>query len=75
MVLNDIHDIRLFWSTDKRFISQFEKGKDKEGPVQFQPFSRHTPHHLISSGFPYVTKIYRFGITKWPCMTMTSVIS
>jgi phenylalanyl-tRNA synthetase alpha chain len=40
MVLNDIPDIRLFWSNDSRFINQFEKRDGLDGPVQFQPFSR-----------------------------------
>jgi phenylalanyl-tRNA synthetase alpha chain len=36
MVLFDIPDIRLFWSTDSRFISQFSSGKI----VKFQPYSK-----------------------------------
>lgn len=39
MVLFDIPDIRLFWSTDPRFTEQFAAGK----VVQFQPFSKYPP--------------------------------
>ncbi|TPX66021.1 phenylalanine---tRNA ligase [Spizellomyces sp. 'palustris'] len=37
MVMFDIPDIRLFWSTDDRFISQFSSGQI----VKFQPFSKY----------------------------------
>lgn len=37
MILYDIPDVRLFWSTDERFLSQF-----KEGVLnKFKPFSKH----------------------------------
>jgi phenylalanyl-tRNA synthetase alpha chain len=37
MLLFEIPDIRLFWSQDSRFLSQFSKGEI----IQFQPFSKH----------------------------------
>lgn len=37
MLLFEIPDIRLFWSKDPRFLSQFEKGKIQK----FQPFSKY----------------------------------
>ncbi|KAJ3215229.1 hypothetical protein HDU67_000716 [Dinochytrium kinnereticum] len=37
MVLFDIPDIRLFWSEDKRFLSQFASGNI----VKFQPYSKY----------------------------------
>ncbi|KAJ0255487.1 Phenylalanine--tRNA ligase [Hirschfeldia incana] len=40
MVLFDIPDIRLFWSDDERFTSQFGKG---ELGVKFKPFSKYPP--------------------------------
>jgi phenylalanyl-tRNA synthetase alpha chain len=39
MVLFQIPDIRLFWSTDKRFTEQFEAGKIST----FAPFSKYPP--------------------------------
>lgn len=39
MVLFSIPDIRLFWSQDPRFHSQFEGG----GVVKFQPYSKYPP--------------------------------
>lgn len=40
MVLFDIPDIRLFWSTDLRFTSQFSKG---QLDVKFKPYSKFPP--------------------------------
>lgn len=37
MILFDIPDIRLFWSKDERFLSQFEKDKISK----FKPFSKY----------------------------------
>jgi len=37
MVMFEIPDIRLFWSIDKRFLSQFQSGK----VTKFKPFSKH----------------------------------
>ncbi|KAF8628394.1 hypothetical protein AX15_003918 [Amanita polypyramis BW_CC] len=39
MILFSIPDIRLFWSTDERFLSQFEHGKI----TTFKPYSRYPP--------------------------------
>ncbi|XP_061338338.1 phenylalanine--tRNA ligase, chloroplastic/mitochondrial isoform X2 [Gastrolobium bilobum] len=40
MVLFDIPDIRLFWTNDERFTSQFSKGLLG---VKFKPFSKYPP--------------------------------
>ena len=37
MILFEIPDIRLFWSTDKRFLDQFKDGE----VVKFRPFSKY----------------------------------
>ncbi|EER10005.1 phenylalanyl-tRNA synthetase, putative, partial [Perkinsus marinus ATCC 50983] len=39
MQLFEIDDIRLFWSTDKRFLDQFADGELKK----FEPFSNYPP--------------------------------
>jgi len=47
MVLHNVPDIRLFWSTDPRFSDQFADAVDGNGadgrPVQFQPYSKYPP--------------------------------
>ena len=50
MVLFSIPDIRLFWTKDPRFLSQFESGKI----VKFKPFSK----------FPSCYKDISFWINK-----------
>ncbi|KAK2079369.1 hypothetical protein QBZ16_003060 [Prototheca wickerhamii] len=40
MVLYDVPDIRLFWSRDSRFLSQF---KDGQLNTRFKPFSKYPP--------------------------------
>lgn len=52
MVLFDIPDIRLFWSEDERFISQFKDGK----VTKFQPYSK----------FPLCYKDVSFWLPKHP---------
>lgn len=39
MVLFKVPDIRLFWSEDQRFLSQFQSGQ----VVEFQPYSKYPP--------------------------------
>jgi phenylalanyl-tRNA synthetase alpha chain len=39
MVLFDIPDIRLFWSQDERFLSQFQENQ----VTTFKPFSKYPP--------------------------------
>lgn len=39
MLLFGITDIRLFWSQDARFLSQFSEGKI----TRYVPFSKHPP--------------------------------
>mmetsp|Transcript_21851 Transcript_21851/g.40197 ORF Transcript_21851/g.40197 Transcript_21851/m.40197 type:complete len:450 (+) Transcript_21851:57-1406(+) len=42
MVLFDIPDIRLFWSEDSRFSSQFDENSFKD-KIIFKPFSKYPP--------------------------------
>ncbi|XP_075937076.1 phenylalanine--tRNA ligase, mitochondrial [Anarhichas minor] len=42
MVLYGIPDIRLFWSQDERFLTQF-RVEDVQQPVCFQPLSKYPP--------------------------------
>ena len=39
MILFDIPDIRLFWSEDDRFLSQFQENQ----VTKFKPFSKYPP--------------------------------
>lgn len=41
MILFQISDIRLFWSDDERFLSQFSGTSTQ--PMTFKPFSKHPP--------------------------------
>jgi len=42
MILNSIPDIRLFWSTDPRFLTQFsESAARKERITTFKPYSKY----------------------------------
>ncbi|XP_785848.1 phenylalanine--tRNA ligase, mitochondrial [Strongylocentrotus purpuratus] len=41
MILFDIPDIRLFWSTDNRFLAQFRDQDTNQ--VKFKPFSKYPP--------------------------------
>ena len=42
MLLFQIPDIRLMWSKDPRFMSQFESvGLDRESNIEFQPYSKY----------------------------------
>ena len=44
MLLFDIPDIRLFWSKDDRFISQFQSiGIDPSTNISFRPYSKYPP--------------------------------
>lgn len=54
MLFFQIPDIRLFWSNDVRFLSQFEDGRI----TKFEPYSKHPPcikdvTFWISSAFSY----------------------
>eukprot|EP00127_Corallochytrium_limacisporum_P007073 Clim_evm33s241 gene=Clim_evmTU33s241 len=44
MIRYAVPDIRLFWSRDERFLSQFSAEKAaKDLPERYQPFSNHSP--------------------------------
>ena len=52
MVLFSIPDIRLFWSTDSRFINQFAQGEI----TTFKPYSKYPPcYRDMSFWIPNVT--------------------
>lgn len=49
MILFQIPDIRFFWTTDERFISQFEPGRISS----FKPYSKYPPVvHDVSLWLP-----------------------
>jgi phenylalanyl-tRNA synthetase beta subunit len=49
MILFQIPDIRLFWTTDERFLSQFEFGRISS----FKPYSKYPPMiHDVSLWLP-----------------------
>lgn len=49
MILFQIPDIRLFWTTDERFLSQFEVGRISS----FKPYSKYPPLvHDVSLWLP-----------------------
>lgn len=55
MVLFSIPDIRLFWSTDSRFLSQFQQGKINV----FQPYSKYpSSYRDVSFWVPQDSKMH-----------------
>jgi len=55
MVLYGIPDIRLFWSTDPRFLTQFSQGQIS----QFKPYSKYPPCFKdVSFWLPLSTKLH-----------------
>ncbi|KIM49111.1 hypothetical protein M413DRAFT_406340 [Hebeloma cylindrosporum] len=55
MVLFSIPDIRLFWSTDSRFLSQFQQGKINV----FQPYSKYpSSYRDVSFWIPQDSKMH-----------------
>ncbi|RXK35881.1 phenylalanine-tRNA ligase [Tremella mesenterica] len=54
MVLFDIPDIRLFWSTDPRFISQFSPGQI----TQFKPYSKYPPCYKDMSFWLPISSVF-----------------
>ncbi len=43
MILFEIHDIRLFWTQDERFLAQFSNMTSDSEIVKFKPFSKIKP--------------------------------
>lgn len=61
MVLFNVPDIRLFWSTDPRFLSQFEDGKI----TVFKPYSKYPPCWRDISLWVDVPEKAELSVTKF----------